>query len=71
MTDITYQVGNSGRITPVVHVQPLALSGRQITRVSGRSQPWLLQSKIEVGSRVEIELVGNATPQLTKLVSRR
>ena len=71
VTDITYQVGNSGRITPVVHVQPLALSGRQITRVSGRSQPWLLQSKIEVGSRVEIELVGNATPQLTKLVSRR
>jgi len=69
--DITYQVGKSGRVTPIIHVQPLALSGRQVTRVSGRSQPWLLQSKIEVGSRVEIELVGNATPQLTKLVSRR
>ncbi|WP_232784140.1 DNA ligase [Moritella sp. Urea-trap-13] len=69
--DITYQVGKSGRITPVVHVQPLALSGHQVTRVSGRSQPWLLQSKIEVGSQVEIELVGNAIPQLTRVVSNR
>lgn len=69
--DITYQVGKSGRVTPVVHVQPFALSGHQISRVSGRSQPWLLASKIEVGSQVEIELVGNAIPQLTRLVSRR
>jgi len=69
--DITYQMGKSGRVTPIVHVQPLALSGRQVTRVSGRSQPWLLESKIEVGSQVEIELVGNATPQLTRLVSSR
>jgi len=69
--DITYQMGKSGRVTPIVHVQPLALSGRQVTRVSGRSQPWLLQSKIEVGSQVEIELVGNAIPQLTRLVSSR
>ncbi|WP_017222732.1 hypothetical protein [Moritella dasanensis] len=71
VTDITYQIGKSGRITPVVHVQLLALSGHQVTRVSGRSQPWLLQSKIEVGSQVEIELVGNAIPQLTRLVSSR
>ncbi|MDX2320592.1 MAG: DNA ligase [Moritella sp.] len=70
VVDITYQIGKSSRITPIVHVQPLALSGHQVTRVSGRSQPWLLQSKIEVGSQVEIELVGNATPQLTRLVSR-
>jgi len=69
--DITYQVGKSGRITPIVHVQPLALSGHQITRVSGRSEPWLLQSKIEVGSQVEIELVGNAIPQLTQVVRYR
>lgn len=69
--DITYQMGKSGRVTPIVHVQPLALSGRQVTRVSGRSQPWLLQSKIEVGSQVEIELVGNATPQLTRVVQGR
>ncbi|QFI39000.1 DNA ligase [Moritella marina ATCC 15381] len=71
VVDITYQVGKSGRVTPVVHVQALALSGHQITRVSGRSQPWLLQSKIEVGSRVEIELVGNAIPQLTRVVNKR
>lgn len=71
VVDITYQVGKSGRVTPVVHVQPLALSGHQVTRVSGRSQPWLIQSKIEVGSQVEIELVGNAIPQLTRLVSQR
>ena len=69
--DITYQIGKSGRVTPIIHVQPFALSGRQVTRVSGRSQPWLLQSKIEVGSQVEIELVGNATPQLIRLVSGR
>ena len=69
--DITYQVGKSGRVTPIVHLQPLALSGRQITKVSGRSRPWLQKAKIEVGSQVEIELVGNATPQLTRLVSSR
>ncbi len=69
--DITYQLGKSGRVTPIVHLQPLALSGRQVTKVSGRSRPWLQKAKIEVGSQVEIELVGNATPQLTRLVSSR
>lgn len=66
--DITYQIGKSGRVTPIVHLQPLALSGRQVTKVSGRSRPWLQQAKIEVGSQVEIELVGNATPQLTRVI---
>jgi len=69
--DITYSVGKSGRVTPVVHLQPLALSGRQVTKVSGRSLPWLEQAKIAIGSRVEIELVGNATPQLTRVVNSR
>ncbi|QUM75324.1 DNA ligase [Moritella sp. 24] len=69
--DITYSVGKSGRITPVVHLQPLALSGREVTKVSGRSRPWLEQAKIEIGSQVEIELVGNATPQLTRVVNSR
>jgi len=40
------------------------LAGRHVSKVSGRSQPWLQQSQIAVGSIVDIELVGNATPQL-------
>ena len=62
--DITYSLGSSGRLTPIVHLQQLLLGGRQISKVSGRSQAWLRQLQIEVGSQVEIELVGNATPQL-------
>lgn len=66
--DITYSVGKTGRITPIVHLQPLVLAGRNISKVSGRSQPWLQQLQIAVGSKVEIELVGNATPQLIGVV---
>jgi DNA ligase (NAD+) len=68
--DITYSVGQSGRITPIVHLQPVVLAGRNISKVSGRSQPWLLQSQIAVGSHVEIELVGNATPQIIGVVGQ-
>lgn len=71
VVDITYNLGNSGRITPVIHLQPIALSGRNVTKVSGRSRPWLEQAKIEIGSQVEIELVGNAIPQLTRVVNNR
>ncbi|MFT5879252.1 MAG: DNA ligase (NAD+) [Moritella sp.] len=68
--DITYSVGQSGRITPIVHLQPIVLAGRNISKVSGRSQPWLQQSQIAVGSHVEIELVGNATPQIIGVVGQ-
>ncbi len=69
VVDVTYQVSASGRITPVVHLKPMILAGRKVSTVSGRSVPWLNSMGVTIGDSVEVELVGNAIPQLIQVLS--
>lgn len=67
VTAIHYQIGATGRVTPVILFQPLILAGHTINKASGHSQPWLDKVKLVVGSEVEIELVGSAIPQVIRV----
>ena len=67
---VQFTIGRSGRITPVLQLEPVQLDDRSITRASlGSVQSW---QKLDVlpGDMVAIQLSGQAIPQLQQVISR-
>ena len=67
---IHFTIGRSGRITPVLQLQPVQLDDRRITRASlGSVKRW---QKLDVlpGDLIAIRLSGHAIPQLQQVISR-
>ncbi|MDB5979712.1 MAG: NAD-dependent ligase LigB [Pseudomonas sp.] len=67
---IQFNIGRSGRITPVLDIEPVQLDDRQIKRISvGSLQRWQ-QLDIRPGDQVAISLAGLTIPRLDSVVSR-
>lgn len=67
---VNFAIGRSGRITPVLELEPVRLDDRQIKRISvGSLQRWA-QMDIRPGDQIAISLAGLTIPRLDGVVSR-
>lgn len=67
---VTFKVGRTGRITPLLHLAPVELDGRRIQRVGlGSLKRWQALD-IRPGDQVAIALAGLTIPQLDAVVLR-
>ncbi|MEB0092841.1 NAD-dependent DNA ligase LigB [Pseudomonas sp. CCI1.2] len=67
---VNFTIGRSGRITPVLDLEPVKLDDRQIKRISiGSLQRWK-QMDIRPGDQISISLAGLTIPRLDSVVSR-
>lgn len=67
---VHFKIGRTGRITPVVSLQPVRIDDRTISRVSlGSLQRWQ-QLDIRPGDHVAIALAGLTIPHLDRVVWR-
>lgn len=64
VTDIQWQVGRTGNITPVMIVDPVSLSGATIRRVTAHHAGNIRNLNIGSGTRVEIIRSGEVIPKL-------
>ena len=65
---IEFRVGRTGRVTPLVWLNPVMLEGRRISRVSlGSLERWE-SLDVRPGDQVAISLAGLTIPQLTEVV---
>lgn len=65
---IEFRVGRTGRVTPLVWLNPVRLEGRRISRVSlGSLERWALMD-VRPGDQVAVTLAGLTIPQLTEVV---
>jgi DNA ligase (NAD+) len=65
---IEFRVGRTGRVTPLVWLNPVLLEGRRISRVSlGSLERWE-SLDVRAGDQVVISLAGLTIPQLTDVV---
>nr|WP_290694347.1 NAD-dependent DNA ligase LigB [Halomonas sp. UBA3074] len=65
---IEFRVGRTGRVTPLVWLNPVLLEGRRISRVSlGSLERWE-SLDVRAGDQVAISLAGLTIPQLTDVV---
>ena len=65
-----FNVGRTGRITPIAALEPVELDGKRISRVSLGSLQRLQQLDIATGDHVSLRLSGHAIPQVTGIAWR-
>jgi len=67
---ITWQVGRTGNITPVLEIRPTHLSGATIRRVTGHHAGLIQKKHVGIGSEIEIVRSGEVIPKLEKVVRK-
>jgi len=66
LNDIEAQVGRTGKLTPVAHLEPVHIGGVEIRRASLHNQSEIERKDIRIGDRVLIERAGDVIPQVVK-----
>lgn len=67
---VNFNIGRSGRITPVLELDPVRLDDRQVSRISvGSLQRWQ-ELDIRPGDQIAVSLAGLTIPRLDGVVSR-
>ena len=64
--DIIYNIGKTGRLTPVLRVEPIKLSGAKISNVTAHNTGFLKTNKIGIGATILIERSGDVIPHIVK-----
>lgn len=64
---LIWQVGRTGKLTPVAKLEPVVISGSVIERVSLANVSYVLRSKIGPGAKVHIVKSGDVIPQISKI----
>ncbi|AKA21878.1 NAD-dependent DNA ligase LigB [Pseudomonas chlororaphis] len=67
---VDFRVGRTGRITPVLELEPVRLDDRQVRRVSLGSLARWQELDIRPGDQVAISLAGLTIPRLDRVVVR-
>ncbi|MCD9476307.1 MULTISPECIES: BRCT domain-containing protein [Photobacterium] len=67
--EVRYQVGRTGRLTPVVEFASVFLSGCSIERATGHHVRNILANKIAIGAKIEIVRSGEVVPSCLRVVS--
>lgn len=67
---VHFRIGRSGRITPLLELEPVQLEGRRLQRLSlGSLQRWQ-QLDLRPGDQIAVRLAGQTIPQLDTVVWR-
>ena len=72
LNEVTYQVGRTGAITPVAHLQPVFLAGTTVKRASLHNADQIEKLDLHIGDTVFVEKGGEIIPKITGVdVSKR
>ena len=67
---VQFKIGRTGRITPILELEPVRLDDRQISRVSAGSLKRWHALDIRPGDQVSISLAGQVIPRLDDVILR-
>ena len=68
LNDITWQVGRTGKLTPVAELEEVELSGSRVKRASLHNINEIQRKDIRIGDRVFIEQAAEIIPQVVKAI---
>ena len=62
--NVTFQVGRTGQVTPVVHFDPIPLAGTLVRKATGNNADFLHEMHIAIGGQIEVEKGGEIIPKI-------
>jgi DNA ligase (NAD+) len=65
---IEVQVGRTGRLTPVAHLEPVFLAGTTVSRATLHNEEEIARKDVRVGDTVQIERGGEVIPKVVAVV---
>jgi len=68
---IEVQVGRTGRLTPVAHLEPVFLAGTTVSRATLHNEEEIARKDVRVGDSVRIERGGEVIPKVVAVVLER
>lgn len=67
--DITLQVGRTGKLTPVAHMQPVAVAGTVVARASLHNEDFIKEKDIRIGDTVILQKAGDIIPEIVQVLA--
>ena len=64
---ITWQTGRTGRVTPVLEVDPIELSGATVSRVTAHNAGNVKSLRLGAGAVIEVERSGEVIPKIVSV----
>ncbi len=71
LLSISVQVGRTGALTPVAHLQPVQLAGTTVARASLHNEDEIKRLDLKIGDRVLIEKSGDIIPQVLQVITTK
>jgi len=71
LKSIVFQVGRTGKATPVAEIVPVNLGGSMIARATLHNIRFIESNSIEVGSTIVVERSGGTIPKITGLANKK
>lgn len=71
LIDITYQVGRTGAITPVAHLEPVNIDGAMVSRATLHNQEEIDRKGLLIGDIVLVQRAGDVIPEVIKPIQEK
>jgi len=68
LLEVTFQVGRTGRVTPVGELQPISIGGSTVSRVTLHNESYVQELGLHIGDMVLIHKSGGVIPEVLRVL---